>query len=147
MKYISLSLLLTLVAFACTPADKTTPPASTTPSAAEPLPVPVELPASFYKKLQGTVGDIAITMDLMRRDSTLRGTYFYEKVGLPLTLSGSLSATGAVTMAEYVGQGDETGSFEGKFSDILIIDLDNKYDVQKFQHTFEKFLIKGGITQ
>ncbi len=37
--------------------------------------------------------------------------------------------------------------FEGKFSDILIIDLDNKYDVQKFQHTFEKFLIKGGITQ
>jgi Protein of unknown function (DUF3298) len=53
---------------------------------------------------------------LIKRDSTLSGTYFYDKVGLPISVSGQVSAAQEITMGEYVGQGDETGSFKGHFT-------------------------------
>ncbi len=116
MKFFTLGFMLILLASACTPAEKqgssTETPAQQVPDAK-----PVALPASFYKKLQGTIGNSAITMDLVRRDSVISGTYFYEKVGLPLSLSGSLSAAGVISMMEFEDQGDETGAFEGKFTD------------------------------
>jgi len=82
----------------------------------------VNLPANFYKKLKGKIGeDIYITADLTkRRDSVTQksriiGSYYYDKVGMPLSLSGDISDSGTFEMKEVNNKGEETGIFKGKF--------------------------------
>lgn len=78
---------------------------------------PFELPKTFYKKLKGTIGDgIAVTMDLIKDDTTLSGTYYYDKVGLPLSLDGTIDADKQAHLLETNAQYTQTGAFEGKFS-------------------------------
>ena len=82
------------------------------------------LPATFYMKLKGTIGDgIPVTMDLIREDTTLTGTYYYDKIGMPLNLYGSVKGDEMkFRLRESNAQYDETGTFEGKFSNAATIE-------------------------
>ncbi len=116
MKYFASSCLLLFVfLFGCSPSAKEGDSGQSTDTEAVDQAAAVVLAPEFYKKLKGTIGDIAITMDLVRRDSTLSGKYYYDKVGLPISLNGTISTANAIVLSEYVGQGEETGSFKGSF--------------------------------
>ncbi len=82
----------------------------------------VKMPGNFYKKLTGKMGEnMLITMDLIkRRDSltqkgSLNGSYYYEKVGMPINLYGDISDSGTFEMKEVNSKGEETGNFKGRF--------------------------------
>jgi hypothetical protein len=82
----------------------------------------VNLSSNFYKKLKGKIGeDIYITADLTkRRDSVtqksrISGSYYYDKVGMPLNLSGDISDSGAFELNETNSKGDVTVTFKGRF--------------------------------
>lgn len=82
----------------------------------------INLPANFYKKLKGKIGDdIYITADLTkRRDSvtqknSINGSYYYDKVGMPLNLYGDISDSGTFELKEVNNKGDVTGNFKGRF--------------------------------
>jgi hypothetical protein len=81
------------------------------------------LPRDFYKRFTGTIGDnINISVDLMRispegkTDTTVTGSYYYHKIGRPLTLSGKINAEGEVKLVERNEKWDETGVFTGKLN-------------------------------
>lgn len=77
-----------------------------------------EFPKSFYKKMTGTIGDnIPVTFDLVKTDSTLQGTYYYNKVKQPLTLTGRFINKTEVEFSEVDDNGEITGRFEGEFTD------------------------------
>jgi len=85
----------------------------------------LELQNTFYKKMKGTIGDIAITMDLLKTDSTLTGSYYYNNVGIPLAINGTITTEGKIEMSEinkielspikddYEDSGNFSGAFEG----------------------------------
>lgn len=77
----------------------------------------VTLDTFFYKKLNGTINEsINITMDLVKNDSILSGSYYYNKIGKPLKLYGRLSKTSnEIELIEYNDKGDKTGTFHGSF--------------------------------
>jgi len=69
----------------------------------------------FYKRYEGKMGeDLHFTMELNRHDSTLEGSYFYEKIGKPIDLSGKIDKSGRISLVESL-EGKETGKFEGSF--------------------------------
>lgn len=77
----------------------------------------VELPINFYKKLNGTIGkNLSVTMNLTKRDSAMRGDYYYDKVGIQLELSGQISSSNEITLSETNEKQEETGKFVGKFT-------------------------------
>lgn len=75
----------------------------------------IQPPNFFYKKFIGSIGDISIVMDLTKEDSVLTGQYYYTKVGVPLTLNGSVSSEGKFSLSEMNDKYEETGKFEGSF--------------------------------
>lgn len=121
-----LQIVLLALSLAACGGDKS----STDGSATDALPqlsetaAPSTLPATFYMKLKGTIGDgIPVTMDLIREDTTLSGTYYYDKIGMPLNLYGSVKGDEMrFRLRESNAQYDETGTFEGKFSNAATIE-------------------------
>jgi hypothetical protein len=78
---------------------------------------PVALPKAFYKKMKGTIGgNIAITMDLIKDDTAFSGNYYYDKVGLPLSVDGKLADGNSIELREMNEKYEETGSFSGEFT-------------------------------
>lgn len=67
----------------------------------------------FSKHLTGTIGKHVVTMELQLSNGSLRGTYFYHNVGLPLRLQGRVSDTNHFRMVELAPNGDTTGIFTG----------------------------------
>lgn len=74
--------------------------------------------------LKGVIGiRNKISMSLTVNDSTVTGYYEYEKIGLPISLRGSLSTDGDMILEEFpgslsqVGQVEPSGTFHGKISD------------------------------
>lgn len=65
--------------------------------------------------------DIFITIDLIRRkDSTnkkngLGGYYYYDKIGMPLSLYGDINDSGKFELREVDKNGENTGVFHGTF--------------------------------
>jgi hypothetical protein len=57
---------------------------------------------------------IRIKMTLSQSGKTLSGSYYYEKVGKPITLSGSINGQ-QFTLKEYDASGNNTGTFSGRF--------------------------------
>lgn len=78
----------------------------------------LDLPASFYKRLKGKLDDrLSITMQISKlNDSILKGSYYYDKIGMPLSLRGIIHADGTFEMNEWNEQDDISGTFVGKFS-------------------------------
>lgn len=76
----------------------------------------VNLPKVFYIKLQGTIGDnIPITMDLERLDSSLSGSYYYNRVRHSLSLNGKITIDSKFQITESNDKYEETGVFNGVF--------------------------------
>lgn len=107
------------------------------------------LPATFYMKLKGTIGDgIPVTMDLIREDTTLSGTYYYDKIGMPLNLYGSVKGDEMkFRLRESNAQYEETGTFEGKFSNASTIEGTWTNPKSKKQLPFDLKETRDGIMQ
>ena len=57
---------------------------------------------------------IRIRMTLAQDGKTLKGSYYYVKVGKPISLSGSINGQ-QFTLKEYDENGSNTGTFSGRF--------------------------------
>lgn len=68
----------------------------------------------FY--YSGTVGDgLAIQMELVIDSTDVTGSYMYDKVGIPLSLTGDIDTdTSIITLTEQDDKGQKTGTFKGK---------------------------------
>jgi len=65
---------------------------------------------------RGTIsGNLPIEMVLVRDGESLKGAYFYPKVGKNITLTGSIDKDGNVSMTEADESGKQTGAFKGKW--------------------------------
>lgn len=64
----------------------------------------------------GILGDgIGIQMELVMDSSGVTGSYMYDKIGSPLSLSGSIDKeTSIITIVEQDEKGNRTGTFVGK---------------------------------
>ncbi|MDO1447701.1 hypothetical protein Q0590_15630 [Rhodocytophaga aerolata] len=70
--------------------------------------------ASFSKTFYGKIdGNYDITLNLTRQGKQLSGTYFYNKVKQPISLSGELNEEGTLFLKETDAKGNVTGIFEG----------------------------------
>jgi hypothetical protein len=65
-----------------------------------------------FRNLKGTIGTININMYLLQNDTSLSGSYYYSKVGVPLSLVGSIYGS-KVSLTERDHNYQETGYFEG----------------------------------
>jgi hypothetical protein len=71
---------------------------------------------SEKKVFSGTLGETRIQMTLEKNGRELRGTYFYQKIGRDIALSGSIDESGNFTLTETSPKGVKTGSFSGTWS-------------------------------
>ncbi len=64
----------------------------------------------------GMLGDgLAIQMELVMDSSGVTGSYMYDKIGTPLSLTGSVDTeTSIITLVEQDDKGNRTGTFAGK---------------------------------
>ena len=78
----------------------------------------ISLDTNFYKKLVGTINEtINITMDLVKTDTVFSGSYYYNKIGKPLRLTGHLmKASNQIELIEHNELGNKTGIFIGTFN-------------------------------
>ena len=61
----------------------------------------------FYKHLVGTLGTSEVIMDINRNGNSVKGAYYYQKYGSPISLVGEIK-NGTIILKE------KTGTFEGK---------------------------------
>jgi hypothetical protein len=78
-----------------------------------------EMVAGFYA---GTIGAALIPVTVSLRDSNgrLEGSYFYDRIGEDIPLSGSVSADAAVTMEEFGQPATLTGRWSGLFEPVPV---------------------------
>lgn len=77
----------------------------------------------FYMQLKGTIGDLTVTMQLLKTGPDIyRGYYCYDKVGEPIDIWGSPDSSKQLTLYEnshsdeeitFRGKLDEEGNFKG----------------------------------
>lgn len=119
-KTLPLLLVLLTMMSACDNSSKNT--SSTTPSVSDPS----AAKKGFYKHLKGTVGDYAVTMDLIKnvvnsdRESVeswagFTGYYYYDKYQEPIMLYGSVDSTGAIVLEEWAAEG-KSAQFRGNLT-------------------------------
>ena len=68
------------------------------------------------KIFSGNIGESRIQMTLQKNGEALSGTYFYEKVGKDLNVSGTIEEDNTFTLTEKSPAGVKTGEFDGKWS-------------------------------
>lgn len=73
-----------------------------------------ELSKTFYKQLVGHIGNSEITMDLVRHDSVMSGYYYYNNIGIPISIFGKITSSNRVDLLESVEENANT-HFKGKF--------------------------------
>ena len=68
----------------------------------------------------GAIGfDLPVQMELSLEGNSVRGSYYYDKSGIPLSLSGELDLKeSTIRLIEKDGKNKKTGVFEGKFTPI-----------------------------
>jgi len=69
----------------------------------------------IYRKFYGMLAGQPVVMDLTRSANELYGTYFYDNIGSPLSLSGSIAADNTFKLMEMYN-GSETGKWIGRWS-------------------------------
>ncbi|MBL7814781.1 MAG: DUF3298 domain-containing protein [Saprospiraceae bacterium] len=122
-----LCLLLTLMSACDNSSKKNTPSVSEASTAQK----------GFYKHFKGTIGDFAVTMDLIKnvvnsnREAVeawagFSGSYYYDKYQEPISIYGSLDSTGTIVLEEWVSEGKSAtirgnltpeGTFVGTWQD------------------------------
>lgn len=68
------------------------------------------------KIFSGSIGESRIQMTLQKKGEALSGTYFYEKVGKDLTVSGTIEEDNTFTLVEKSPAGVKTGEFNGTWN-------------------------------
>lgn len=85
-----------------------------------------EAKTGFYKHLKGTVGDYAVTMDLVKNVIAadkqtveswvgFNGYYYYDKYQEPIAIYGSMDSTGAIVLEEWSSEG-KSAQFRGNMT-------------------------------
>jgi hypothetical protein len=69
------------------------------------------------KYFKGSIGNtLGLQMKLIRKGEAFSGSYFYEKVGTKIDLSGSIDKDGNITLEELAPDGTQTGIFKGRWT-------------------------------
>ena len=75
-------------------------------------------PVGSSKYFKGSIGStLGLQMKLVREGEKLTGSYFYQKVGTPISLSGTIDKNGNVVLDEFDSGGHQTGVFKGVWSE------------------------------
>ena len=75
-------------------------------------------PVGISKYFKGSIGStLGLQMKLVREGEKLTGSYFYQKVGTPIILSGTIDKNGNVVLDEFDSAGHQTGVFKGVWSE------------------------------
>ena len=75
-------------------------------------------PIGTSKYFKGSIGStLGLQMKLVREGEKLTGSYFYQKVGTPIILSGTIDKGGNVVLDEFDSAGHQTGVFKGVWSE------------------------------
>ena len=69
------------------------------------------------KVFRGYLSGKNIQMTLTRNGNKLSGTYFYQKIGKDLTLTGMIDADGNFKLEEFAPNGAKTGTFSGQWKE------------------------------
>ena len=54
--------------------------------------------------LKGTIGGSPVVFELISSDTSMSGSYYYEKIGIPLTISGEMNPDASYSVEEYDGE-------------------------------------------
>ena len=83
----------------------------------------ISLTGTTYIKLKGKIGEnLSITMDITKtqdastKKQTISGSYYYDRIGLPIDINGTLTDAGNIELTESNSKGDVTGTFKGTLS-------------------------------
>ena len=75
-------------------------------------------PVGTSKYFKGSIGStLGLQMKLVREGEKLTGSYFYQKVGTPIMISGTIDKGGNVVLDEFDSGGHQTGVFKGVWSE------------------------------
>ena len=75
-------------------------------------------PVGISKYFKGSIGStLGLQMKLVREGEKLTGSYFYQKVGTPIVISGTIDKGGNVVLDEFDSGGHQTGVFKGVWSE------------------------------
>ena len=75
-------------------------------------------PVGISKYFKGSIGNtLGLQMKLVREGEKLTGSYFYQKVGTPIVISGTIDKDGHVNLDEFDSGGHQTGVFKGVWSE------------------------------
>jgi len=75
-------------------------------------------PVGSSKYFKGSIGStLGLQMKLVREGDKLTGSYFYQKVGTPIVISGTIDKAGNVVLDEFDSAGHQTGVFKGVWSE------------------------------
>jgi len=75
-------------------------------------------PVGVSKYFKGSIGStLGLQMKLVREGEKLTGSYFYQKVGTPIVISGTIDKGGNVVLDEFDSGGHQTGVFKGVWSE------------------------------
>ena len=113
---------LLLIAFlSFTACKKTSPTEQTTGPLAGPNQQPAAggtTPAGETKYFKGSIGDtLGLQMKLVREGGKITGSYFYQKVGTPIAIRGTIDNGGNVVLDEFDSGGNPTGTFKGLWNE------------------------------
>ena len=71
-------------------------------------------PQGQTKHFKGSIGTtLGLQMKLVREGERLTGSYFYQKVGTKIDLTGTIDQDGNVVLTEFDSGGKQTGVFQG----------------------------------
>jgi len=71
-------------------------------------------PAGETKYFKGSIGStLGLQMKLVREGEKLTGSYFYQRVGTPINIRGTIDNGGNVVIDEFDSAGSQTGTFQG----------------------------------
>ena len=71
-------------------------------------------PLGETKYFKGSIGStLGLQMKLVREGDKLTGSYYYQKVGTPINIRGSIDKSGNVVLDEFDSSGNQTGTFKG----------------------------------
>jgi hypothetical protein len=104
----------------------------------------VALQIKEEREFSGAINrSIRIKMTLSQKGNSLSGSYYYEKVGKPITLSGSINGQ-QFTLKEYNESGNNTGTFSGRF--VTPDTIEGSWSNADASKTYPFSLKAGGVT-
>lgn len=76
-----------------------------------------ELPKNFYKRFIGKIDNYPITMEFIKMDTVITGSYYYNNKLSPLSINGKHLSGSEIVFTELSPSGSITGQFSGEMLD------------------------------